>query len=104
MDIEGTSGKDILTGTSGNDRISGLEADDILTGGLGDDLLIGGPGNDTLTGGPGRDIFIMYYSGGGADTILDFSRGEDRIDTISAPEIPSLAKIAPLSLDAIALG
>jgi Ca2+-binding RTX toxin-like protein len=103
MDIQGTSGKDILTGTSGNDRIYGLEGDDILIGGSGEDVLIGGTGDDTLTGGPGKDVFVLYYSGFGNDTILDLST-EDRIDMISASQIFAPGKTPPLSVDVIPLG
>ncbi|MEH2317600.1 MAG: hypothetical protein V7K24_10855 [Nostoc sp.] len=76
--IEGTSGNDYLTGgTQGNYQIYGYEGNDTLIGGSGDDYLVGGDGNDILTGGAGRDTFVLNYSGGGIDTITDFSVDDD---------------------------
>jgi len=45
----------------------------------GDDTITGLGGDDTLTGGEGADTFV-FESGHGADTIADFSDGEDTID------------------------
>ena len=59
-----------MAGSTGNDR---------LYGGVGADRLVGGPGDDRLAGGPGADIFV-FSPGDGADTVTDFSRGEDSID------------------------
>ncbi len=75
--FKGTSESDYLIGTEQNDIIYGYEGDDILIGGSGKDKLIGGGGNDILTGGNGRDTFELYPSGGGIDTITDFS-GKDK--------------------------
>jgi hypothetical protein len=44
-----------------------------LIGTAGNDVLMGGPGNDILTGNGGNDIFVLQGSGGGHDTITDFS-------------------------------
>jgi Ca2+-binding RTX toxin-like protein len=82
--INGTTGNDYLTGTEKNDVIYGYEGDDTLIGGSGKDRLFGGGGNDTLTGGQGKDTFVLYYSGGGIDTITDFSV-EDFIEVTTAP-------------------
>ncbi|TDR82125.1 VWA domain-containing protein [Paludibacterium purpuratum] len=77
----GMDGNDHLYGGLGNDWLFGGEGDDVLVGGAGDDVLVGGPGNDTLTGGPGRDVFKWYEEDyGGRDRVLDFTRGEDRLD------------------------
>ena len=46
-----------------------------LYGGDGGDTLIGGGGNDQLFGEAGADSFI-YLSGGGSDTIGDFTAGD----------------------------
>ncbi|BBD67879.1 hypothetical protein NIES4072_48200 [Nostoc commune NIES-4072] len=75
--IYGTSGNNSLTGTQGNDQIYGYGGADTLRGGLGNDYLEGGGDNDYLTGGSGRDTFVLNYSGGGIDTIPDFSVNED---------------------------
>ncbi|HMN88008.1 MAG TPA: M10 family metallopeptidase C-terminal domain-containing protein [Bauldia sp.] len=58
---------------------------DTLNGGADDDRLTGGTGKDSLTGGTGRDTFdfnAIAETGKGAkrDVILDFKRGQDRID------------------------
>ena len=50
-----------------------------ITGGGGDDVLTGGAGKDLLSGGAGKDVFA-FGIGGGADTIYDFTIGEDVID------------------------
>lgn len=102
--IHGTSGNDKndkkLIGTELADEIYGLEGNDELIGGSGNDILIGGPGNDDLeggsgddilTGGEGRDTFVLYYSGGGFDTIRDFTGGIDSISMTSAPNRSSTA-------------
>jgi Ca2+-binding RTX toxin-like protein len=71
--IQGTPGNDYLTAIQANEQIYGYEGDDTLIGGPGRDYLVGGGGNDVLTGGSGRDTFVLYYSGGGINTITDFS-------------------------------
>ncbi|MBD0304581.1 MAG: furin, partial [Tolypothrix sp. T3-bin4] len=75
--IHGTSGNNYLTGTQGSDQIYGYAGYDTLIGGAGNDNLVGGGGNDNLTGGSGRDTFVLNYSGGGIDTITDFSVTND---------------------------
>ncbi|WP_375501715.1 calcium-binding protein [uncultured Nostoc sp.] len=84
--IYGTSGNNNLTGTSGNDQIYGYAGNDTLKGGAGNDYLEGGSGNDNLTGGSGRDTFVFDCSGGGIDTITDFSVRDD-ILKITTPTI-----------------
>ncbi|MEH2326597.1 MAG: hypothetical protein V7K32_24150 [Nostoc sp.] len=86
--IQGTSANNYLVGTQGNDQIYGYGGDDTLRGGLGNDYLEGGNGNDYLTGGGGRDTFVLNYSGGGIDTITDFSVNDD-ILKITTPTISS---------------
>ncbi len=85
--IIGNGGNDTLRGNRGNDSISGGAGDDFLYGGRDNDYLEGGEGNDViagefgndyLIGGAGRDRFVLE-SGGGADVIADFTKGEDLI-------------------------
>ena len=77
--INGLGGNDIISGAGGSDRLDGGIGNDTLNGGDGDDILIGGAGNDSLTGGAGADVF-MFGPGAGADTVVDFQVGIDRLD------------------------
>ena len=87
--LGGGAGDDILNGGAGSDTLSAHAGHDILIGGAdedflygyaGDDILFGGAGGDLLTGGAGDDIFILGdKTQGGADIVLDFSTGKDRI-------------------------
>ncbi|NQV69612.1 MAG: calcium-binding protein, partial [Pseudohongiella sp.] len=91
IDIEniiGGSGNDVLigneysnsiTGGAGNDELYGEAGNDTLDGGNQNDLLDGGAGDDALYGGQGNDTFV-FYSGSGADTVHDFTHGDDRLD------------------------
>lgn len=81
--INGTPGNDYLPGTEEENTIYGYDGDDILVGGLDKDYLVGGGGNDTLIGGGGKDTFVLYYSGGGIDTITDYTIGQDKIKLTS---------------------
>src|SRR5262245_60880870 len=90
----GNGGNDRLIGGTGNDHLFGGAGNDVLEGGEGDDVLNGGPGNDRLIGGPGNDVFVVapaasetpdfagkaQGSGPNHATIVDFVRGQDRID------------------------
>ncbi|KYC40674.1 hypothetical protein WA1_23815 [Scytonema hofmannii PCC 7110] len=92
--IHGTSGNDKndkkLIGTELADKIYGYEGNDELIGGSGNDYLVGGLGDDILTGGAGKDTFVLYYSGGGIDTLTDYTVGKDLISITSAPNRPSI--------------
>jgi Ca2+-binding RTX toxin-like protein len=74
--IDGGSGNDVITGSVGDDTMRGGAGADRLTGGLGADMLTGDAGNDTF------DFNAIAESSPGfaADLILDFVRGQDRID------------------------
>ena len=71
---------------------TGTEAADTLTGGAGDDTITGLGGDDTLTGGAGADTFV-FASGHGADTITDFTDGEDTIDLSAFTGITSFTDL-----------
>ena len=78
-ELIGGDGRDMLAGDNGDDGLAGGAGDDRLDGGGGNDRLDGGAGEDLLWGGSGRDVFAFGETGGD-DVIIDFRRGEDRID------------------------
>lgn len=82
--LGGGAGNDRLAGGSGNDSLAGASGADTLSGGAGNDRLDGGRGADILSGGSGDDVFVFRSLGdsapGAADTIRDFSPGDDLID------------------------
>lgn len=69
----------VTSGTDRDDVMIGTTGDDWLIGQVGDDVLIAGAGQDHMEGGAGADVFVFDESPG-TDTIMDFRRGEDRID------------------------
>ncbi|HEX8553341.1 MAG TPA: M10 family metallopeptidase C-terminal domain-containing protein [Sphingomonas sp.] len=78
--LDGGADSDRLDGGAGADVLIGGAGADVLIGGTDADRLIGGAGADTLTGGSGRDVFVFTESDGSRDTIIDFRRGEDKLD------------------------
>ncbi len=84
--VNGSESADYLTGTGGDDLINGLGGDDTLLAGAGNDTLVGGYGTDVMTGGAGYDTFKFNAPGeigratGDRDIIVDFTRGQDKID------------------------
>ena len=82
--LEGGRGQDLLQGGDDGDTLHGGEGDDRLEGGAGNDLLEGQAGADTLSGGAGADLFRFSAAGFGADLILDFVTGEDRLQITSS--------------------
>ncbi len=81
--LQGGAGRDVLTGQGG---------DDVLRGGAGDDIIRDGAGEDTMTGGAGADTFVLSYDEG-ADTITDFTVGEDKIDLSGWPMVRSKGQL-----------
>jgi Ca2+-binding RTX toxin-like protein len=83
--ITGNTAANTLFGLGGNDTLIGLGGDDRVEGGVGNDILRGGTGADVLVGGTGNDRFDFDSItesgiGAGSDQILDFVKGQDRID------------------------
>lgn len=82
--VAADSGNDFVAGGAGNDLIRGGSGNDRLLGEAGNDTLEGGLGLDIMSGGSGRDVFVFTDPSesrrSGRDQILDFKRGEDRID------------------------
>ncbi|MDO4877876.1 MAG: VCBS domain-containing protein [Neisseria sp.] len=87
---EGSRYNDTFIGNGANNTLNGNAGNDLISGGAGNDRLNGGAGDDTLNGGAGRDIgaggawidtflFADIPSGTSADTITDFTAGQDRI-------------------------
>jgi Ca2+-binding RTX toxin-like protein len=68
-----------MYGDSDHDVLNGQAGRDSLDGGSGDDTLTGGPGRDALFGGLGDDQFVFRSDADGADVVLDFERGEDKL-------------------------
>lgn len=92
--LSGGDGNDKIDGGDGNDMIFGGSGNDVLTGGNGNDWLFGGAGADRLTGGAGTDIFAVERSSDDFDTIVDFTRGTDKI----------ALRAAELGIDHLTLG
>lgn len=74
--VSGGSGDDFVAGGVGDDMVYGNSGDDYVKGNTGNDTLIGGTGNDTYEGNDGEDIFSFMYEDG-ANTVVDFTAGED---------------------------
>ena len=80
----GGDGSDVLQGEADADKLYGGSGDDTLSGGAGKDLLYGDGGNDTLSGGSALELdhFVITTTAFGADTIVDFQNGYDKIRVI----------------------
>lgn len=97
--LRGTArgGDDLIDGGEGNDLLSGDATFLADNGRGGDDRLDGGAGNDALWGDAqfltenaagGRDTFV-FAGVFGDDQVLDFRRGEDRIEFAVQDRDPS---------------
>ena len=83
-----------IWGNGGNDKINAGLGNDVIDAGAGNDIIIGGGGDDTITGGPGADT-IIYRSGDGNDTIIDFNIGDgDKIDLTGLTSVHGLSDLA----------
>lgn len=90
--LRGLGGRDKLFGGTGRDNLQGGDKKDVLKGGAGRDILDGGKHNDKLFGGAGPDTFL-FVPNAGADTIMDFELGKDkiRLDNVSGISITETA-------------
>lgn len=88
--LTGGGGTDTLDGGAGRDRLLGGAGSDILIGDLAEDTLQGGAGDDFLSGGAGADVF-QFARGHGADVIIDFQRGSDRIQFTGGVTVGDIA-------------
>ena len=88
------SGDDTVYGNGADNFLFGNYGDDILVGQGGNDVLIGATGNDVLVGDQGRDSFVFAPEGPSDwDVIIDFTRGEDKIDLSYFANIDSVVDI-----------
>jgi Ca2+-binding RTX toxin-like protein len=84
----GFAGNDQIMGSNGADVLKGMEGRDALRGGQGSDVIVGGTGADRMDAGKdnNRDTFVFETrrdsgsTGDTRDSIVNFDRGEDRID------------------------
>ncbi|MDE2378885.1 cadherin-like domain-containing protein [Bradyrhizobium sp.] len=91
--VDSFTGVNAARGSNFADVISGDANANTLEGRDGDDRLNGRGGADILTGGNGADTFV-YATGGGADTVTDFSHAQgDKIDVTGVNGIFGLADI-----------
>ena len=75
--VTGTQNADTLTAATAGATILGREGNDTLVGGAGVDVLVGCVGENTLTGGDEDDVFGVFNDGTNADTITDFTTGDE---------------------------
>lgn len=82
--LRGSDVANVIQGLSGNDVLYGRGGNDTLRGGNGNDVLYGNAGADRLYGDAGNDRFVFNSINdsrpAAKDTIMDFIRGQDRID------------------------
>jgi serralysin len=80
-----------------DDVFVGSKRGEVIMGGDGNDRIDGGGGNDKLIGGSGADLFV-FGPKAGADTILDFEDGLDRIDLRGVPGLDDLSDLSIVSV------
>lgn len=86
----GDAYKNTFNGAGGADTLSGGGGDDRLLAGAGNDWLSGGIGHDELTGSSGSDRFF-FERDSGTDTVLDFTRKQDKIVVAGATRFDQLS-------------
>ncbi|AFY65136.1 Calx-beta domain-containing protein [Geitlerinema sp. PCC 7407] len=89
------TGVENLVGTAYGDRLLGNASSNRIEGGAGNDWIDGRGGLDTLLGGSGADTFVLR-AGSGAEAVLDFEVGSDRLGLGGGLRYDQLA-IAPSS-------
>lgn len=101
--ITSGAGKDVLAGNAGANRLNGGGGNDRILGGDGADWITGGTGTDVLwgslsaTGDAYRDTFVFATAAdartgaAGADRIVGFERGIDKIALSAIDADPGLA-------------
>lgn len=99
-ELLGGGGADSLSGGGGRDVIVGGGGRDRLFGDGGADRLLGSKGADVMSGGGGRDVF-QFNAGDGADRIVDFAQGRDRIEFLSGAESVADLRIAQAGADVL---
>ena len=92
ISVTATLSGGILMGTNANDILQGHDGDDRIDGGDGDDILRDGDGTDKLTGAAGADLFLLSVDGQ-ADTITDFTLGEDKLDLSLWPFLRDISQL-----------
>lgn len=85
--IDGGGGNDTITGSTGYDYIKGDAGADRLSGYLGYDMLEGGAGNDIFDFNTVADSDATN----GQDVILDFVKGQDKVDVTTIDANTALA-------------
>ena len=74
-------GNDVLIGSAGRDTLEGGEGRDTITGGRGNDLIsTNGDFYNMSAPGDGDADTLIFRAGHGADTVLGFDVGVDRLD------------------------
>lgn len=88
--VQGFGGADTIAGGAGADTLSGGDGADSLLGGAGSDSLFGDKGDDTLSGGAEKDFFVFGKSAGGADIVVDFEYGLDKLRLLDGVRVTSI--------------
>ena len=85
-DVYGLVGNLVIARDTLIEQVIAGSGDDMIRGNAGSNRLDGRAGNDVLMGGEGKDRFA-FSPDSGHDTILDFTRAEDKIDLRPIPGI-----------------
>lgn len=78
VNLEGTSGADLIVSTGDQRQLFGFEGNDLIFGSPQDDRINGATGIDVMVGGQGNDIYLVDDS---RDRIIE--RPGEGIDTVS---------------------